>query len=535
MESGFSLQRRLPVSRVGLRSHDDVALWPYREGDSLAASEIDWLWRSGKALLSSARDHARLSSACDHASDRDPRFAHNALLDPFGRDVTLQELADDFVFLHTAALTESEVDLPRYQDLRKNYSEAFWPNGHVPPVVLFVSHRWRMPNNPDPEGHTADALRFFLRKVGVIATAASSPPQDRSKLVPSLLVHGIMQAALFLGNGRAFGLADRRPREWPDPNKTQDPNITLNPNPSGVADAILGDIGIFYDFSCIPQGVSAFRQPPEDETRRIVERALRGMHLLASASTVLVVRAPADGYSSRAWCAAELAMDQPGLRHIVLRTDMLGEPTTDIQIVGEDAPRFNRLAAQSRSRIRDLDDHWRSAPSGWGVLRALATMVLWGSHELEADRLVPLFVTPDAPKVFPGSEELLGSMIEHLSRLSQADRMLNGALVADVAELVIDSLERAGLYCSVPEDRVYLGLQMLYARHVRAPKFAQFYSECLQRYVEERTTRLLHYREDRDVSAMQAWWVFADEPIDSAAWHIPRWARGPHREGIFMN
>ncbi|WP_239405183.1 hypothetical protein [Frankia sp. Cj3] len=472
----------------------------------MAATAIGSLWKAGKALLSSVRNHL--------GDDRAPWG--NAPVDPFGQDATPQQLADEFAFLRTSAVTEIEGDLPCYQDLQRNCPEAFWTAGEAPPLVLFLSHRWRTSINPDPEGHTADALRFFLQQVAAVAAAASSPPQDRSKLIPSLRVHGTMQAALLLGNQRGFGTANER--DWPDLNKKTE-------DPSGVGDAIIGDIGIFYDFSCIPQGVSTFHQPPEEEMQRIVERALRRLHLLVSASTVLALRAADDDYGSRAWCVTELSIGQPAWRHVVLRTDLLGEPVTDAQLLGEDAPKVNNFAT-SRERLLDVDDQWRSAPSGWGVLRSLATMVFFGLPELEADRPVPFFVTPHAPRIFPGSQQLLTGMMSRLSLLSQTDRTLDGTpIVADVAELVTNALEEAGLYCTAPEDRVYLGLQMLYARHVGAPEFARFYNECLQRYVERRTTRLAHYREERDMLTMRAWWVFVDEPGDSDVWRVPRWAR----------
>lgn len=461
---------------------------------------------AGKALLSSVRNR--------FGGDRAP--VGNAPLDPFGQGATPQQLADGFVFLKAAALLDMAGELPAYQDLRRDRPEAFWPRGEVPPVVLFVSHRWRTPTSPDPGGHTADALRSFLRDVASVATAASSPPQERAHLVPSLRTHGIMQAAILLGNRRGFAVEEER--RWPDTSGIED-------DPSAARDAVLGGMAVFYDFSCVPQGVSAFDQSADEELQQILRQALRRLHLLVSASTVLVLRTGDDDYGSRAWCVTELSIGQPAWRHVVLRSDLLGEPVTDAHLVGEAAPEVNNFAT-FRESLLDIDDRWHSNPNGWGVLYSVAMAVFFGFPELEADRSVPLFVTPHAPAIFPGHRQLLIAMMARLDRLSRTDRVLNGSpLVADVAELVTNSLEQAGLHCTVPEDRVYLGLQMLYARHVGAPEFARFYGECLQRYVERRTTRLVRYREDRDFRAMRLWCVFADEPEGSDAWRLPRWAR----------
>lgn len=461
---------------------------------------------AGKALLSSVRNR--------FGGDRAP--VGNAPLDPFGQGATPQQLADEFVFLKAAAVLDMDGELPAYQDLRRDRPEAFWPRGEVPPLVLFVSHRWRTPTSPDPGGHTADALRTFVRDVAAVATAASTPPEDRANLVPSLRTHGIMQAAILLGNRRGFAVEEER--RWPDTTR-------IESDPSAATEAVLGGMALFYDFSCVPQGVSAFDPSADEEMHQILERALRRLHLLVTASTVLVLRTGEDDYGSRAWCVTELSIGQPAWRHIVLRSDLRGEPVSDADLVGETAPEVNNFAT-FREGLLDIDDRWRGDPNGWGVLYSIAMAVFFGFPELEADRPVPLFVTPHAPAIFPGHRQLLLGMMARLSLLSRTDRALGGThLVADVAELVTYSLEQADLHCTVPEDRVYLGLQMLYARHVGAPEFARFFGECLQRYVEQRTTRLVRYRELRDGLTMRLWCVFADEPEGSDAWRLPRWAR----------
>ncbi len=182
--------------------------------------------------------------------------------------------------------------------------------------------------------------------------------------------------------------------------------------------------------------------------------------------------------------------------------------------------------ASWRDDVVKLDCEWRTAESGWSVLYTLATQIFMAFPELEAKRPVPLFVTAHAPSMFPGHKDLLVGMIRRLGRLSDIDRALNGVqIVEDAAELVAYSLEKARLYCSAPSDRAYVGLQILYQRHLGAPEFAAFYGDCLRRVVDGRTTRLCRYREHRDFSNMRCWWVFADEPEGSKRWRVPRWAQ----------
>jgi hypothetical protein len=474
----------------------------------LAPPAKDRLKNAGKALLSSIR--GRL--------DSDPVAVGNAPVDPLGEGASSEQLATEFSFLRASALTDVEGELPRYQDLQRERPEAFYSAGEAPPLVLFVSHRWQTPIHPDPSGESVDAVRYFLRAVAAVATAASSPPQVRSNLIPSLRVHGIMQAAVLLGNERGFGAVSGP--EWRD----FWVSAGQTSNPPDADTSILRGIAVFYDFSCIPQGLNVFRKPSEEKMQQVFMRALRRLHLLINASTVLVLRTAGDDYGTRAWCVAELSIGRPEGRHLVLRTDMLGEPVTDAQLLGESLPSINNMAT-FRKHLPGIDDQWRGSANGWGVLHSLAMGVNSGLPELEAERSVPLLMTPHAPMIFPGHQRLLEGMWARLADLSDLDQALDGIpLVTDVAELVTYSLEQADLRCTVPEDRVYVGLHMLYARSVGSPRLAQFFGECLRRYVDRRTTRLARYREVRSGLTIRAWWVFADEPEGSAAWRVPKWA-----------
>jgi len=101
----------------------------------------------------------------------------------------------------------------------------------------------------------------------------------------------------------------------------------------------------------------------------------------------------------------------------------------------------------------------------------------------------------------------------------------DGRLFVDVAEWVNEAMDAAELYCSDDLDRLYVGLLILYVRHTGLRQMAEFYAECLQRLLDGKTLRLLHYRELREVFESRVWWVFEGEPFDSERRELPQWAR----------
>lgn len=249
------------------------------------------------------------------SGDRAP--SGDAPLDPFGADVpSRQQLAQDFKFLRASPLAEEEAASPRFQELWRERPDTFLRAGDDPALVLFVSHRWQTSIQPDPKGFQADVIRSFLQTVAAVATAASHPPEARRELLASLRVHGVLQAGLLLGNQRGFGVADEQGlRDFCE-------TVRKAHEPSKVGAAIVDGIAVWYDFSCLPQGANESRVPADTQEQRVLERALRRLHTLILASTVLVLRASDDDYGSRAWCVAELSFGQPAWRHIVLRTDL---------------------------------------------------------------------------------------------------------------------------------------------------------------------------------------------------------------------
>lgn len=448
----------------------------------------------------------------------------NAPLDPKGqRRADPSELTSLFNILRASFILRTEGPLPRYEDLLHTAQDAWFKPDEPPRAVLFISHRWETPDHPDPRGVQATALRAFLRNVRELAATASGSEPERSARVPSLLVHGVFQAAYFLDNGMTFG-GDGQVR-WDEPAKDLSESASV---PS--QEDVLERIGLWYDFACMPQGgPRAAKAETYHSSGRLID-ALARIHELIGESTMIVLRHPEDAYESRAWCVAELSIDPDielsSCRKIVMRLDMMGNKIP-MSLLTEDAA--SEYSAGSRRILAKTIGEWATRPrAAMSRVGELYDMFL---SELEAGRTTPLFTTPGSGLVFPAQREFMINMISALSYLTMLD-VTNGKsdteykLDFDMAEVVAGAMQKAGLECTNPEDLIFTGFTILYARHRGAPEMAAFYANCLLRWLEGRSTTLARYREAREQYAISVWAVFDDESADSIGWQPPPWARG---------
>jgi hypothetical protein len=333
---------------------------------------------------------------------------------------------------------------------------------------------------------------------------------ERRAQVPSLLVHGVLQAAYFLDNGIAFG----RPEggAWGADSKF---------------DNVLDSVGVWYDYSCMPQ------EGPADLS---LVPGLHRIHQLIGESTMLILRRPNDQYDGRAWCAAEISAEPNRTRQqcarIVVRMDLLhrifplkhiiqsDEPhrTPDMRtaeaLFGTSTSEFSRPTREIMAK--GLEDWIEDPESALARVRPLYIFL----SEVEDEREVPLFTARRNPELFRGQRTLLLAMIERLGVVTETDFALGrkGRLELDVAAEVLGAMKKAKLRASDPEDLLFTGLMILYSRHRGAPRIAAFYGECLARYFAKKSLRLARYRELREFMSVDVWCVFDDEPLDSPRW-----------------
>ena len=441
-----------------------------------------------------------------HGSRR-PR--HNAPVDPFGdSDRSAAGLTRRFRILRASHLLQTSGPIPSYTELSRAPQSAWFDPADPPKAVLFISHRWKTAHHPDPGGEQAAAIRTLLMNLIIVAKAAASEDERRRSL-PSLLVHGVLQAAYILNTAMTFG--ENSQGGW----QQLVEQASARGGGRSLADQVGRGIGIWYDYACLPKGSGRSGMAGADADSRLLVESLRRLHLLISECTLVALRAAGDDYEHRSWCMAELATDpdieRRGCRRIVLRTDLLGGPihASDLGV----------------GRPADLMQQWREAhlgpivewvKTGWQAFQHVERLYSMMLDELEDERLVPLLTTPRPPIIFPGQRALLLHMIEELDRLSRRDksllrRVMGQRLQGDVEALVLAELSAANLRCTDPTDLVYTGLMILYARHRGAPELAAFYGACLNRWLSGKPLRLLRYRERREGHQARAWWVFEDE------------------------
>lgn len=436
-----------------------------------------------------------------------------APIDPFGRDIDDDtQLSQRFKILRANFVLGLET-IPRYQELQRDKVDCWFLPEEAPALILFVSHRWETPYQPDPHAHQLGALKSFLRALQEIAIATECEGAERLKRVPSLSKHGVLQAAWLLG---ATGWQDFLKEVW------------NSDNPKTLGERILSGIGIWYDYACMPQ-----RSPVSDAQRNDKDEAefiegLRALHGLIAKSTLLILRREGDDYEHRGWCAAELSVGTSAWRHLVLRMDLIGQNIDVKDIRGiHDLEIDDSFDVEERERVIQNIARWED-PEETNVRGALRRIYLHylGFQALEEQRKTPIFTTPRPPDLFPGHKRLLTEMLKQQGSASQAETLISdGRLLVDVASWVNTAMDAAELRCSDDRDRLYVGLLILYVRHIGLPQMAEFYADCLRRLLDGKHLRLVHYRQLRELMTARVWWVFEGEPFKSDRRNLPKWAR----------
>jgi hypothetical protein len=431
-------------------------------------------------------------SSEDNAHTSDQRQFTNAPLDPFGKaERRAAELASRFSIIRAKWALSTQGSFPKQETLAEEEPEAFFSPETPPKAVIFVSHRWESSTEPDPSGRQAAAVRHFLRMVASIQRKVIDPSAATEADLPSLHVHGVLQAAYFYYCGICFGTDGDQ--HW---NRSEPPDF-------------IDSIGIFYDYTSMPQnGISA----------RLVE-ALQSIHELIGESTMLILRYPGDNYEKRAWCASELSIEpdirRRQCRRIVLRLDKIGATISERELLGDSSHHFHSV----RKMIHDRSLSWPTHPSS--ALDSISELYDFGMTDLEERQETPLFTTKVKPFIFPGQRPLLISMIKILGHFDAVDR--SSRIVSfDIVSVVADVMKASGLETTNARDISYTGLLILYSRHRGAPEMALFYGECLKRLLANKTTMLVRYREYRAENGIRVWYVFSDDHVPNSS--VPTWA-----------
>lgn len=386
----------------------------------------------------------------------------NASDDPLELEYTPERAVTDFSILKASWIMQTSGPLPRYEDLREDHTTTYFAADVPPKAVIFVSHRWDNLEKPDATGEQADAIRFFLKAILDISAGLAGQSTTSCITGEDLLRHGYFQAAYFYEQGMSFVTKDSA-SGW-----------TMLHTECVQPDRILDSIGVFYDYSSVPQDKSS---------GRLVE-ALRNLHKLIVTSTKLILRRPDDSYEERAWCAFEIAvspnLDRMQCLPIVLRMDKIGERITQEEF--SETPETSGVWASLMESRNDLNK----------TVFTVAFHYLMTLDSLEGSRECRLFTIRRAPMLFKGHQELLSTALSLLTRSSDDFRSgLRSRL--SIERLVVEAMEFSGLKTSYSPDLLYVGHMILYHRFRGDAQLARLFSASLLRVLEGRSTILSQF------------------------------------------
>ena len=151
-----------------------------------------------------------------------------------------------------------------------------------PRIILFVSHEWTCSAHPDLNGKQFCALRYFLRHLEQIHEEYNQV-RSRGGTFRNLCTHGRFQAALLFSK------------------------ILQNIHGGILPRDVLGLIGVWYDYACLPQKALCGCDDRTVDQRAFFNQSLRCLKdlLVDDSCIVLSLRSLNDSYRTRLCCVVE--------------------------------------------------------------------------------------------------------------------------------------------------------------------------------------------------------------------------------------
>lgn len=172
-------------------------------------------------------------------------------------------------------------------------------------LVIFISHRWASPNNPDPTNRQYKAIQKLIQHIvaGVHAISAIEK-SEHHRYIPDLGRHGVLQGAMIAT--RLLATIYELPYK-------ESVNIILENKPERL-------IGIWYDSICLPQ---------EEHAKHQLQSILQNLpdFVQHPQVSVIALRESRDDYEQRGWCMMEfmLASRQKAYYPLIYRYDLEGK------------------------------------------------------------------------------------------------------------------------------------------------------------------------------------------------------------------
>ncbi len=378
-------------------------------------------------------------------------------------------------------------DMERYQDVRDRVK---WLTADEQPLaLLFISHRWETLEHPDPSGRHFKAIQEFLRRLCICIEAMLIPKKERLQFVPSLTLEGTLQAEEVARRILGFGPFSDSPAciKEKDARKVVSEKFKFyQNNKPAFRDWLSGKIGLWLDYTCMPQKPLS----PEDEPE--FRRTLGALDSLTMSSTLVALRDADDDYPLRCWCASEF---------------FLASAHSFSRAIFIDVGRMEKAREVAIAHVPMPDSRSRGGTGAPNVMREVydqdlaafqETCEQWSSFE---GRLIQ--ITPPDP--WARYRDLQGSSFfaaeydpNPLRRVLEAVRntetvlikkwlMSNRSHIFDFGKEMAQFFQGVGLQCAVRSDLIYLGF--LLACHGWIDAFRPLFRECLNRYLKTMTAQ----------------------------------------------
>lgn len=352
-----------------------------------------------------------------------------------------------FRFMTARALLE----LPRFERCQ-DLPDDIWCDPARLWTVVFISHRWEQVDEPDPQGRKLGALKRFFLEVERLTTALSTcdagdeGAERRIALVPTLRQQGTLQAAHLVV--RAL---------WSAPKELPESELETV--------AFLDKVGIWFDFSCLPQA------PRSGTEQREFEEAMLHIGALLSDTRVMVLalRTAGDDYLMRGWCLAEAALARASERvdsPLVLRMDALGQR---FSVLGE-------MADRALAR-------WEDPGFTEAAMTVLATAI---TPTLVHQIAVRESETPEFSLAFSDAQQVVQKFMASATATLLCE--LAGGGVVDLSRMLPRLMDAHGLICTQAGDRIMVALLVLASTLSReATGHLAIWREALHRFMQGRS------------------------------------------------
>ncbi len=396
-----------------------------------------------------------------------------------GRQLDWKTLASYFRVISGREILAMK-EMERHQNIR---DKVRWlEKDEQPLALLFVSHRWETPQHPDPRRRHLESLREFLRRICICVEAMLVQRQERLNLVPDLAFEGTLQAEEVARRILGFGPFSMGPAcgQRRDARKMIDERFRYHQDSrAAFRDWLMGRIGVWLDYLCMPQKPLAPDEEPE------FRRCLGAIDSLVMSSTLIALRDIGDDYPLRGWCASEffLASEHSFSRSLFIDTRRLEKAErvaiahAPASISGEATSAAKIMTESYEQDLGAFHESCKRWSSSEGSLLEITPPDAWSAYRsLQGSSFfAPEFDPNPSRRALEAIRSMETALIDKWL-MSDKPRLFDLGMEMEIF------LRRLGLRCTERTDLAYLGF--LLACHGWIDAFRPLFRECLKLYLK---------------------------------------------------